>query len=483
MKAFHPRSASSVKVAASKLFRLERSGRYEAALGEFGNEWRAVAYLPDTTGLTRSEASELLLRFGALVGFYSYQHQLATGQDRSKDILTAARRGFEELGEREKTAECDCYLALAYWRTYEYREALAWIEGVSHRDLPPTSKTQLFAHVAKSLILLSQKRYAESIDLCLSTEAAMRRFGDAFLNGSLSTNIGLSYKNLGDTVSAMRYLTLARHFHELSGHKPYLGTVQNNLAQLHKEERRFHLAHESADAAIKTYRRIKDRAREASTLDTKAQIYIAESRFIEAQEVASASIAMLRDAGNTAFLAESLMTRSTARLRSDNIPGALDDLIEAVNITKQQDSDESADHLIAGFANEMKRCVELCPSEGSVEAADMELELPPSLSQYSSYKGLWINTPHLEYLGVPQGSLAVVTPVEPKRGDLVALSENTGGAISCGVYDYEFGIVCIDRSDGEPLLFDKDDVEVLGKIIGYGEMRDADGKMQIKALA
>jgi tetratricopeptide (TPR) repeat protein len=307
----------------------------------------------------------------------------------------------------------------------------------------------------------------------------MRKSGDVFLNGSLSTNIGLSYKNLGDSSSAMKYLTLARHFHERSGHKPYLGTVQNNLAQLHKEDGRFHLAHESADAAIKTYRRIKDRAREASTLDTKAQIYIAERRYDEAEKAASSSIAMLVRARNTAFMAESLMTRSIARLRAENVPGALGDLIEAVNITKRLNGEGAASQLIADFAAEIKRCAEVPSGDISIAGSELELVLPSALSHYSDYKGLWINTAGLEYLGIFQGSLAVVTPVKPKRGDLVAVLENASGAINCGTYDYEFGIVCLDRGNGEPLLFDENNVEILGKIIGYCEASQADNKMQV----
>jgi tetratricopeptide (TPR) repeat protein len=482
MKALHPPNLPSIKLSARKLFELERSGKYESALDQFGDGWAAMDFVPDTAGLDAPHAAELLLRFGALIGFYCFKDQIQEGHERSKDLVMTARDMFSAAGNVEKVAECEAYLAVSYWRLYQYSEALVWTDSVLAYDLPSSSPSRLYAHVIVSLVLQDQKRHRENVDYCLAHEKEMREFGSPFLNGSLSTNTGLSYKNLGDKASAMKYLTLARHFHELSGHKPYLGTVQNNLAQLHKEEGRFHLAHEAADAAIKTYRQLKDRAREGSTLDTRAQIYLAERSYTEAEKAATASIALLKDARNTAFMSESLMTRSVTRLRSDNVPGALDDLIEAVNITKQQNGEEAANLLITNFAEEMKRCVERAPSEGAVEASDMELILPRSLSHYSDYKGLWINSVNLEHRGIAQGALAVVTPVKPLRGDLIAISENGSGAISCGTYDYEFGIVCLDRGDREPILFDENDVEILGKIIGYCDHADQNGKLKVRPL-
>jgi tetratricopeptide (TPR) repeat protein len=480
MKATHPRSVASSKATAKRLLKLERSGRYETALETFSEAWAEAGFVPDISDLQKDDGAELLLRFGSLIGFHSFKHQIDGGQARSKDLITAARTHFVEIGSAEKIAECENYIALAYWRGYEYPEALTWVETALSHPLSVSSPTRLHSLMITSMILHDAKRYVENVEHSLSVEQEMRDHGDAFLNGSLCSNLALSFKNLGESAHAMKYLTLARHFHERSGHKPYLGTIQNNLAQLHKEERRFKLAHESADSAIKIYRLIKDRAREASTLDTKAQIYIAERRFAEAEKVATESIAMLGGLKNSAMMTESLMTRATARLRAENLSEALDDLIEAVNITKQQNGETSARSLIDSFAEELRKAAVIEMPESTVETGDMELVLPPSLAHYPDYKGIWINTGHLERFGIAQGSLAVVTPIEVCRGDLVAVSENESGAVSCGTYDFEFGIVCLDRGDDEPLLFDENEIQILGKIIGY--CIDTGGEMKVQAL-
>jgi hypothetical protein len=57
------------------------------------------------------------------------------------------------------------------------------------------------------------------------------------------------------------------------------------------------------------------------------------------------------------------------------------------------------------------------------------------------------------------------------------------GQVICGLYDCEFGIVCLERGDDDPQLFNEDDISILGKIIGVCNTgRDADGKMLVEPI-
>ncbi len=471
-------------VLAGKLCKLERSGRFETGLALFGDNFSKADFLPDVEDLTASEAAEILLRFGSLIGFYGYKHQLDGAQDRSKDILTMAHTRYVELNDIAKIAECESYIALGYWRKSEFKEAMIWVDEALSHGLPRNSDPRLYAHLIKSLISLSERRYEENIENCLAVEDDFRRYGDAYLNGSLCTNIGLSFKNCGQNAEAMRYLSLARIFHEKSGHKVYLGSVHNNLAQLYRLEKRFAAAHESVDAAIKLSKQMADLPREAAGYDTKALIYLAEGRLTEAMSAADTSIEMLRKTDNSGYLVDSLMTRSKIFLMDDKFADAVLQLIEAVNITRIENGEAAARCLVDEFESGLKER-DMPPVEAkALNKGELELILPASLGNYHEYKGIWINSAHLEHRGIRLGSLAIIVPEAVKRGDLVAITEIATDNVICGVYDAEFGIVCLERGDDEPQLFDDDDIQILGKIVGVCNAgKNADGQMIVEAIS
>ncbi|CAN5263570.1 hypothetical protein BH20ACI2_BH20ACI2_26490 [soil metagenome] len=471
-------------LAVKKLIKLERSGRYEEALTLFGEDWNEVDFSPELPNAKTEQNAEGLLRYGSLIGFYGYRHSIAGSQERSRDLLTRAREHFFEPGNTEKVAECENYIALSYWRTGEFREALVWIDESLSRDLALSSDARLYSEVIKSLIFLSTGRNEENVTHCLAIESVLRKHGDAFLNGSLCTNLGLSFNELSRPAEAMRYLSLARLFHEKSRHLTYLGTVYNNLAQLYKLERRFVTAHESADQAIKLYKKLKDRTREASTWDTKAQIYWAEGKFDLALSMADRSIKMLSGGEMSADLAEAHLTRSKILLFADRLTDAILSLVDTVNITRVQNGDYAAKGVIDVFAAALieKHGLENAPQ--SVVAGELELILPGSFPQFEDYKGVWIKTEKLSAIGVPRGSLVVVVPAEVRRGDLIAVAELDSKTVSCGFYDNEFGIVCLEAGDDDPELFDETKIKVLGKIVGVCRTgKDPEGKMVVEELS
>jgi tetratricopeptide (TPR) repeat protein len=486
MSALHSPSPTTLSktAIARKLVRLERTGRYEEALEFFGDNFADENFLPDSKGLSAEEAAESLLRFGVLIGFYAFKNQTEGGQERSKDIVTAALHQFEELGHMSKVAECQNYLALGYWRNAELQEASVWVNEALACDLSRSDDARLYAYITKSLVLLSAKKYEENVEHCLGVEDDVRTFGDAFLNGSLCTNVGLSFKNLGMIAEATRYLTLARIYHEKSRHKIYLGTVNNNLAQIYKEQSRFTEAHESVNAAIKLYSQLRDRNREGSSIDTKAQIYFVECDLANALAAADRSIFILKKGGDSAFLPESLLTRAKVLLYLDRFTDAVFSLFEAVSIVRVQTSEGAARDYIEEFKVALLQKVSPPPETQSIEQGELELVLPPSLGKYPDYKGIWINSSYLERFGINKGSLAIVVSETLKRGDLAAISEVGSDNVICGVYDAEFGIVCLVRDEDHPQLYNEDDITVIGKIIGVcSKGRGADGKMIVEPIA
>src|SRR6185295_10391638 len=152
----------------------------------------------------------------------------------SKDLITDALRRFTDLGDRAKIAECENDLALAFWRTGEYNEALVWVESSLAHDISRYADARLHAHVTFTLINLAFKRYQENVEYGLSVEEDFKQCESDFLIGSLCANLGISYKNLGRVSEAGNHFELAKYHHERSRHGIFLGTAENNLAQIYR---------------------------------------------------------------------------------------------------------------------------------------------------------------------------------------------------------------------------------------------------------
>jgi tetratricopeptide (TPR) repeat protein len=484
MKTLHSQNT----VSSEKLFKLERCGSYEAALAELESVWTDTESFPNVEDLPPETAAEIILRCGSLIGFHGHNKQIANAQEISKNLLTEARRRFLDFQNVEKTAECENYLALAYWRTGEAREAEVWIEESLSHDLPNLNNVRLHANIIKCLIYLSTKRYDDITLNLQKLERDFRECGDNCLKGDFYNNYGLALKNLGKPQEALKRFEIARFFHRKSHHKIYLGTVENNLAQLYKSEKLFAKAHQAIDSGTKIFKQIKDRTREGFSLDTKAQIFFAEKKYPEALQAIEKAIRILKKGENKAYLVETFLTKAKILLYSDDFVAATLALFEAVEIAKIHISEDAAAGLVREFESELseknKRADEKpLETENDSSEENLELILPASIAHYSEIQAVRIKNSHLENAGLTKDSLAIVALCEVERGDLVAVSEIESDSIVCGFYDFGFGLVCIEAKRGEPQLFDEKEIKILGKIVGFcNPENNAGGKLIVEPV-
>ena len=483
MKIFH----TEIAVLIGDLFRLERCGRYEEALAELRDIWEDTSKLPEVNEFDSQTAAEILLRCGALIGFYGHNKQIPDSQENSKNLLTEAHLRFETINEAGKIAECENYLALAYWRTGELVEAESWInESLSH-NISRFSHTRLYSYIIKCLISLPAKKYVEIAANLKDLEYDFINCNENCLIGDFYNHYGLALKNLGETSKALEKLELARFFHQKSQHQIYLGTVENNLSQLYKNERRFIDAHKAIDNAAKIFKSEKDFTREGFSLDTKAQIYCVEGKFINALKVIEKAIKILTKSENADYLVETILSKAKILLYLDDLTAGFMCLSDAVQIAKTKISEDRATALIKEYQIALDEknspVINKVFTEKEVVEEKIELILHPSISHYEEFQGIWIRNSHLENFGLRKGSLAVVIKDKIKRGDLVAISENADGSVLCGFYDADFGIICLEGISEEPQLFDENDITILGKIIGVGNAHSkSSGKINVEPL-
>lgn len=487
MNPLRPQTARARTELLRELFHLERSGQFDRAFAELRGVWEDTTEQPDVDNLDSRSAAETFLRCGALIGFLGHIRLIPTAQERSKNLLTQARSTFLEIYDPEKIAECENFLALAYWRTGETNEAQSWIEEALSHDLSETADARLYSYVIRDLVLLSQKKFAEVSEHFACIERLFLEHADDFLAGSIYNNYGVASRNLGDIQEAMRALEKARDLFTASGNKIQVALAENNLCYLYKSERRFTQAHAAIDRATELFREIKDRTREGYSLDSKALLFFEQGKFDAALETVEKALSILGRSENYAYLTDTLVTKAKIQLFSSDFSTATLTLLEAVELAKIRISESAATNLIRDFEQALQtRNSGTLPAEeerSGLASGDLKLALPNSLAHYDDYQGIWINNSDLEPFGLSRGSLAVVVPTPVKRGDLVAVMELENDSVSCGFYDADFGIICLEVGMSEPQLFNESDVKILGRIVGVCDAREkTTGAMKVQPL-
>jgi tetratricopeptide (TPR) repeat protein len=335
----------------NKAFEAEQKGLYEQAFNFLSPFWNTTSQFPITTGLSPAESAELFLRCGGIIGFLGNSKQITNAQEISKDLLTEARHQFLSLYDFEKIAECENYLALAYWRTGEFVEADDWLRESFSRNLPPENHIRLYSYIIEGLINLDKKKYEEIIVKSENLEDEFEKHADDLLKGCFHNQVGLAYKNLGMKYSALKHLKQARAFFQKAEHKVYCGVTENNLAQFFHSEGNFAEAHNSANNARKIFEILGDKTREGFSLETKAQIFCAEHKYEKALKFIDDAIELLEKGESYMNLVESYRTKVKILIHLNQISEALTVMTAAHNLAALHIAQDLAREIIENTAD------------------------------------------------------------------------------------------------------------------------------------
>lgn len=484
MTPIHTSVQARAEATAKLAWEAERHGSYELGLLYFSDRWADPEFEPDVTGLPDSLAAEIRLRFASLLGYQGHLRKISDSQRRACDILTSTLAVFEQLAIEEKRAECANHIALTYFRTGEFSEAHIWLESALERELPTTNIHRLATITYRMLVYVGESKFADVLELYRRFEPLFREWADDWIGSSFYLNGGVALGETGDAAESIRCFELAAFRAERSSIKPSLASIQNELAHVHMSLGRYERAHLHVDKGIDLYREIGDESREGMLLDTKAAISLSEGNFDDALKTIEKAIYILKDGENKAFLAEAYATEARILVWLDTFSGGVTALFEAWKLAETYSGRGFARTFIAQFEAEVEKkkagaASGVRRSNGLVETG-LELILPPKLALHDRYQGIRINNDHLHCVGIKNGSLVIAAvTTDIKRGDLVAVSEKDSGEISCGFYDLDFGVMCLETCDLEPRLFDPEDVTIIGKIVGIADDPDQNGLRKV----
>jgi AraC-like DNA-binding protein len=310
----------------------ESVGRYDDAAKILSKYWKNTNEHPDVSELNEAEQAEVLLRCGSLAGYIGSCQQKKDAQELAQTLISEANELFYMSVKFEKRAECETYLALTYLRTGKLDVARIWINSAFKYDIDKTCEVRLNAYVVEGVILIEEGKYQELVNKCLSLETLFQRSGFLILQGDFNNNYAFGLMKLGYKNDALSRFELAKQFYTKTKHDLYLALIENNLAVFFKREKVYDEAHKHAKAAREVFKKLSDKTREGYSIDTQAQIYLAEGKYKEALKCANEAIGMLKRGENYSYLVNSMETKSHIQLYLKDYAESVKTTVEAIKI-------------------------------------------------------------------------------------------------------------------------------------------------------
>ncbi|HET6891086.1 MAG TPA: tetratricopeptide repeat protein [Pyrinomonadaceae bacterium] len=321
----------------------ENRGEYEEAREVLSGLWPRVGERPKLEGLERSTAAELLLRVGVLTGIIGSSH-VTNAQEKAKDLISESLTLFQSLRDKTKLAEARIELALCYWRTGEYNEALDLLKDALAL-LITDSELKGKALIRWAIVELNSGRHSEALKVLTENAALFQKVNNQMVKGCYHQAIGdvLVYlwksKAPGDYLdrALVEYAAASYHF-EQAEHRRYRANIENNLGFLYYKINYCKEAHGHLDRARRIFTSLKDKSSVAEVDETRARVFLKEQRNAEAEKAARSSVRILEKSEMQSKLAEALTTHGTALARIGNYGTALSAFRRAIDLSQQTGS-------------------------------------------------------------------------------------------------------------------------------------------------
>jgi tetratricopeptide (TPR) repeat protein len=330
-------AGNRAKVCCDLAREFENRGEYEEAAEVLSAFWPRIGERPHLGGLERSIAAEVLLRAGVLTGIIGSSRQITDAQETAKNLISESLNIFESLRYKNKGAETQTELALCYWRTGDYNNAVDVLK-LALGQLTTDSELKAKAIIRKAIVDIDSDRLPEALQSLSDNAALPQKISNYTLKGSYHQTLGDVFYYLWKSAAPGDYLdralveySAASYHFELAEHKRYRANVENNLGVINLEINRCKEAHAHLDRARRMFASLKDKGGMAQVDETRARVLLKEKRYDDAEKVARASVRTLEKSDTQLPLVESLTTHGTALARLGNYGAALSSFRHAID--------------------------------------------------------------------------------------------------------------------------------------------------------
>ena len=334
-------------------------GNYEAARMLLSH-WCVPGKWPNLNALNGYTSADLLFTAGTLLGSIAGSKRILHGHRHAEALLAGSIALFEQLGVKTRAVEARMELTRCYYRQGLLDLARETISAALD-DLPENQlELKTLALIKLGVIERDSGRLNES--LLRLREAANLETDGHLVTGRSNIDLATTLKELAFSEGAGNYLAEARlHFlkalyeSEALGHHRNVASVENNIGFLllnlgvHGESER-HLLR-----ARGIFESLGDHVRGAQVNDTLARLYLETRRYADAQVVIDDAVATLELTDSEAILAEALTTRGLVASRAGHYDEARESFGAGYRVAERCGDYQGAARAVLTTFEEMKQ--------------------------------------------------------------------------------------------------------------------------------
>jgi tetratricopeptide (TPR) repeat protein len=324
-----------------KALEFKDRGEYDAAHEIMRPLWSGVGERPNTTGLEPLVVAEVLFCVGVLTGWIGSRDEIKEADDTARDLLTESIRLYGSFGDLKKVAEVQSELALCYWRAGALDEARIVITEALQKLTAP-GITRANALINLSVIEWSESRYKAALKVLTDNAPLFEKITSHTTKGTYHNQRAMILRKLvRPETKAEQLQQVLNEYEEADRHfKQARNTVnrahiKNNIGNVLRELSHYREAHQYLDQARRLTGIAKDKVRTAQVDETRAQVFIAQNKYVEAEHAAGSAARSFEKAGRQCFLADALITQGIALARLNQTKRAQFTFQKAIEVAHQ----------------------------------------------------------------------------------------------------------------------------------------------------
>ena len=277
--------------------------------------WWSFGNWPKLEGLNQQTCADLLFTTGELAGFVASSTQLLRGQRHGEELLHGSVALFEQLGLKSRAAEARIELAHCYHRQGLFdiaRSTLVRVIG----ELSDETNWELRSLALMRLGCLERQagRLKDALTQLIKATQLAERCGP-WTTARCHLELASVYKDLAIAENVPFFFEEATHFYlkalgefEGIGHHRYVGIVENNMGLLLLSLEDYKRSEDHLLRSRKLFAGFSDTLRGAQVDETLARLYLQTRRYDLAQTAIMQAIEIFELADNEVLLAEALTT-------------------------------------------------------------------------------------------------------------------------------------------------------------------------------
>lgn len=322
---------------------LKDKGDYTAAQEVMRPLWKRVGERPNIVGLHPSVAAEVLFCAGILTRFIGARDENKEANEWARDLLTESITYYESVRDAFKIAAVRAELAWCYWRAGDNDSArIVFTEALN--KLTTEGNTRANAVFGLSVVEWSASRFKDSLRILTENATLFKKITNHCLKGFYHMQVAMVLRKLVIDKTATEFRRILDQYEEADRHFTlarstiFRAHVKNNIGNVLCDLCRFKEAREYLDHARRLTVSAKDKVKTAQVDESRAQLFIAERKYVEAEFAARQAARTFDKSGHQCFLAEALTTQGIALARLEKTERAQFTIQQAIEIAHQAGS-------------------------------------------------------------------------------------------------------------------------------------------------